>query len=108
MSLFAIERSFGGRPDALFALRRSARLASEDVLWQRSFLIGEENSAVCIWQAPSIEALTKRARYDLAAGAPAPTRGGDHAAQLRARNVPNGGRATLLRVSPIPARAHNN
>jgi hypothetical protein len=62
MSLFAIERSFGGRRDALFALRRSARLASEDVLWQRSFLIREENSALCIWQAPSIEALARRAR----------------------------------------------
>jgi hypothetical protein len=62
MSLFAIERSFGGRRDALFALRRSARLASKDVLWQRSFLVGEDNSALCIWQAPSIEALTKRAR----------------------------------------------
>jgi Nickel responsive protein SCO4226-like len=62
MSLFAIERSFSGRRDALFALRRSGRLASEDVLWHRSFLFEEENSALCIWQAPSIETLTKRAR----------------------------------------------
>jgi hypothetical protein len=61
MSLFAIERSFNGRRDALFALRRSVRLASEDVLWHRSFLFNEEHSALCIWQAPSIETLIKRA-----------------------------------------------
>ena len=62
MSLFAIESSFSGRRDALFAIRRSARLASGSVLWQRSFLASEENSALCIWQAPSIEALTDLAR----------------------------------------------
>lgn len=65
MSLFAIERSFGGRRDALFALKRFGREASMDVQWQRSFFVRGQNRSLCIWQSPSVDALTGYAAASL-------------------------------------------
>ena len=65
MPLFAVERDFGERRDALFALKRPSRQASAHLQWQRSYLFFEQNRSLCIWHAPCTRDLTDYARIAL-------------------------------------------